>query len=78
MARFIEGYVRRPVTEISAFESSVDMGSAAHRLRLLDLSAKALPGELVIALGQHERRIHRSEDADLADDSEDQGNDGDL
>ncbi|WP_284415886.1 hypothetical protein, partial [Acidovorax sp. SUPP3334] len=71
MARFIEKYVRAPVTEISAFEKAINGDPAKRRIQLLDLGARASAGEIRITLGSHERVIARHEDQSLADDSED-------
>lgn len=71
MARFIEKYVREPVTEISQFEKLMNGDPAKRRLQLLDLNASVIGNELRITLGSYERIIKRKEDASLADDSED-------
>ncbi len=71
MARFIEKYVRAPVTEISAFEQTVNNDSSRKRIQLLDFGARAVAGEIRIQLGTHSRVIPRKEDQSLADDTED-------
>jgi len=69
MSRFIENYVRRPVTDISRFETGGD-GDSPRGLQLLDLKAHSSNNELLITLGIHTRRIARREDASLADETE--------
>lgn len=64
MARFIETYVRTPVAEISSFE--VRNGDQRSHFNLLKLEASVLGSELLLKLGNHERRISRREDASLA------------
>lgn len=71
MARFIEKYVRAPVTDISRFEKIVNGDPTKKKLQLLDLGARASAGEIKITLGSHERIISRREDLSLADDGED-------
>lgn len=78
MARFIEKYVRAPVTEISNFETVVNGDPSKRRLQLLDLQAQAVAGEVRLQLGTHERRILRHEDSALADDSDDGDAETDL
>ena len=73
MAKFIENYVRVPVTAISAFEVASTTDGRHPSFRLLDLAAKVVGNELSIKLGAHERTIRRREDQSLADDSEDDG-----
>lgn len=63
LATFIEKYVRRPITAISAFES----GEATKRLKLLNFEASLVAGNVVFKIGTHERLITRAEDATLAD-----------
>lgn len=70
MARFIEKYVRAPVTEISAFEKTINGDPGKRRIQLLDLGARASAGEIRITLGSHERVIVRNEDQSLANDDE--------
>jgi len=71
MARFIENYVRTPVTAISQFETVVDGDHTKRKLQLLDFAARATAGEIRITLGTHERVITRREDPAMADDTED-------
>lgn len=68
MATFIERYVRTPIAEISAFEVEMDGNTERKRLRLLDLEARMIEGNLVFKIGNHERFITRVEDATLSDD----------
>lgn len=68
MARFIENYVRRPVADISRFESAVDGDPTKKKLQLLDLCARASAGEIKITMGSYERTISRREDLSLSDD----------
>jgi hypothetical protein len=68
MATFIERYVRTPISAISAFEVEMDGGTDRKRLRLLDLEARMIEGDLVFKIGDHERLIARIEDATLSDD----------
>lgn len=68
MAKFIERYVRIPISEISAFEIEVD-GDAEHkRIQLLDLEARMIEGDIVLKIGKHKRLITRVEDATLIND----------
>ena len=71
MARFIEIYVRAPVTEISNFEKTILGNSTKKHIGLLDFGARVSAGKLRIALGTHERVIARHEDPMLADTLED-------
>jgi hypothetical protein len=71
MARFIEKYVRVPVTDISRFEKIVNGDPTKKKFQLLDLGARASSGEIKITLGRHERIISRREDLSFADDGED-------
>lgn len=66
MANFIERYVRRPVSVISAFETDVIMDPERRGLNLLDLAASLNGSRLSIRLGEHERIIERHEDASLS------------
>jgi len=68
MATFIERYVRTPISEISSFEVEVDGGADRKRLRLLDLEARMVEGDIIFKIGEHERLIARVEDATLLDD----------
>jgi hypothetical protein len=68
MATFIEQYVRTPISAISALEIEVDGDTDRNRLRLLDLEARMVEGNLVFKIGKHERFIARVEDATLSDD----------
>ncbi|MEQ1663281.1 MAG: hypothetical protein ABL877_11355 [Thiobacillus sp.] len=65
MATFIERYVRTPISAISAFE--VDGDTDRKRLRLLDLEARMVEGDIVFKIGNYERLIARVEDASLSD-----------
>lgn len=69
MAAFIEKYVRRPVGEISAFESIVGEDPKRRSLVLLDLATKLEGSQLSISLGSFVRRIERHEDPTLATDN---------
>lgn len=71
MATFIEKYVRKPLTEISAFEQAVN-GDEKKCLRLLDLNARIINGDISLKIGSHERLITRQEDSSLADDESEQ------
>lgn len=66
MAAFIERYVRGPLGEISAFEAAIANDPNRRGLVLLDLAAKLNGTELSITLGNHERKIQRDEDPNLA------------
>lgn len=73
MASFIERYVRRPVSEISAFETALANDSTRRGLVLLDLAAALKGSQLTIRLGNHVRTIEREEDPSLAvDDPEEE------
>jgi hypothetical protein len=64
MATFIERYVRIPISVISDFEGE---GDTKH-LKLLDLEARLIAGNVVFKIGPHERLITRAEDKELAND----------
>ena len=66
MANFIERYVRRPVSEISAFETALANDPTRRGLVLLDLAAGLSGCRMTIRLGDHERTIERNEDPSLA------------
>lgn len=66
MANFIERYVRRPVSEISAFETALANDPTRRGLVLLNLAARLDGSQLSIRLGDHERTIERNEDPSLA------------
>lgn len=68
MATFIEQYVRRPVTAISAFETIVEGEPPNRHLHLLDLEARSLEGVILFRVGTHERQIQRQEDMSLSQD----------
>ena len=68
MATFIERYVREPISAISAYEVEVVGDTEKKRLKLLDLSARMVEGDIVFNIGSHERLIARAEDATLSDD----------
>lgn len=70
MATFIEKYVRRPVIEISAFETRVARNSDRKHLSLRDLEVRFVEGEILLKLGQHEHRIQRREDPNLSNNEE--------
>jgi hypothetical protein len=69
MARFIENYVRVPVAQISAFETSAGDDPSRRQMRLLDLSTRLVGNRLDLVIGPHIHQIHRHEDAALADDA---------
>jgi hypothetical protein len=66
MFQFIERYVRKPLSDVSAFEVPGDE-STEPSIKLLDLGAKSESGKLHIQLGSHERMILRKEDKNLSD-----------
>lgn len=66
MAAFIERYVRTPIAAISAFEVEETGEPNLKRIRLLDLEARLVNGDLVFKIGDHERLIARAEDATLS------------
>ena len=68
MASFIEKYVRRPIDEVSAFESLVGEDPLRRSLVLLDLATKLEGSQLSISIGNFVRRIERHEDPALAAD----------
>lgn len=68
MATFIERYVRKPISAISSFEVEVDGETDRKRLKLLDLEARMVEGDIIFKIGEHERFIARVEDALLTDD----------
>lgn len=72
MARFIEKYVRAPVTQISSFEKTINEDPAKRHIQLLDFGARAASGEIRISLGSYERVIIRKEDQALMSESEDE------
>jgi hypothetical protein len=67
MAKFIERYVRKPISEISTFEIDLDEATGHKRLRLLDLEARMVEGNLMFRFGDHERFIKRVEDMTLSE-----------
>jgi hypothetical protein len=67
LAKFIEKYVRIPISEISTFESVLDDTTEHKRLRLLDLEARIIEGNLMLKFGNHERFIKRLEDISLSE-----------
>jgi len=71
MAEFIERYVRKPITEVTYFET-IDPDTQARNITLLDFGAKFNDGDIVLTLGAHERTIFRAEDRalDSLDDDE--------
>lgn len=71
MAAFIEKYVRRPVGEVSAFESVVGTDPKRRSLVLLNLATKLEGSQMSISLGSFVRRIERHEDPSLASDDDD-------
>lgn len=71
MAQFIERYVRRPITEVTVFET-VDADTDDRNIMLLDLGAKLDNGDIVLSLGAHTRRIIRAEDSSLESPDEDE------
>jgi len=73
MARFIEKYVRSPISDISRFEKAANGDPSKKKLQLLDLAASASAGEIKIMLGGHERMIARHENLSLSDDGDDGG-----
>ena len=70
MAKFIERYVRVPVSRISSFEKAIEGDPSRRDLVLLDLSAKLEGNGLTIALGEHERYVVRHEDPRLSEEGE--------
>jgi hypothetical protein len=70
MAAFIEKYVRRPVGEVSAFESVVGADPKRRSLVLLNLATKLEGSQMSISLGDFVRRIERHEDPLLASDDD--------
>jgi len=68
MSKFIEKYVRRPIQDISRFETTIDGDLSRRKIQLLDLSAKIQGDAIVVSLGEHIRHIPRSEDINLTDD----------
>jgi hypothetical protein len=73
MAAFIEKYVRRPIGEVSAFESMVGGDPKRRSLVLLDLAAKLEGSQLSISIGTFERLIERHEDPTLSTDNGEPG-----
>ena len=68
MAKFIERYVRTPISAISYFEENMDGETNRKRIRLLDLGARMVDGDIIFKIGGHERFIARVEDVTLSDD----------
>jgi hypothetical protein len=68
MATFIERYVRMPISEISAFEAEIDGDTERKQIRLLNLEARLIEGNIMFKIGDHERFIARVENAALSDD----------
>jgi hypothetical protein len=58
MARFIEQYVRKPVAQISKFETPATQNGGKRRFALLDLEAKHMAGKIVLNLGKQQLASH--------------------
>lgn len=71
MARFIEKYVRKPIEDISRFETQCAPGELKTRFDLLDFSAQHSGGRIIFKLGSHIRDIQRNEDSSLAEADDD-------
>ncbi|WP_443191757.1 hypothetical protein [Pseudomonas indica] len=67
MSRFIENYVRRPIEDISRFETQCELGEPKAQFELLDFSAQHRGDRIIFQLGSHVRDIRRSVDISLAE-----------
>lgn len=67
MSTFIEKYVRRPIEDISRFESTCELGSGRRSIDLLDFRASYRGDQIVIQVGDHHRDLQRREDPRLAE-----------
>lgn len=67
MSTFIEKYVRRPIEDISRFESVCELGSGRRSIDLLDFRASYRGDQIVIQVGDHHRGLQRREDPRLAE-----------
>lgn len=70
MSRFIEKYVRRPIEEISRFESSNAADDSKKEIELLDFHASYHKNKILFRLGSYNRSIIRHEDLSLSGDDE--------
>lgn len=75
MSKFIEKYVRRPIEDISKFETECEHGSGRKNIDLLDIQASHLGDKVVIQLGQYRREVQRREDPNLLEDACDEASD---
>lgn len=67
MSTFIEKYVRRPIEDISRFETVCELGSGRRSIDLLDFRASYRGDQIVIQVGDHHRDLQRREDPRLAE-----------
>lgn len=70
MSRFIEKYVRRPIEDISRFETEHESGGNRKQIDLLDLHASYQRDQIVLQLGEYTRNIKRREDLALSEPEE--------
>lgn len=75
MSKFIEKYIRRPIRDISFFEQELMEDSGKRTIQLLDLQAKLEGEQIILQLGDHVRRIQRSEDPNLTDEEDGESTD---
>ena len=66
MSKFIEHYVKRPVFEVSQFEADVGQSE------LLTFIARLEGNEILLSLGNHQKRIQRREDPTLENDDDEE------
>ncbi|TSD68632.1 restriction endonuclease [Pseudomonas sp. KBS0710] len=72
MSRFIEKYVRRPIEEISRFESTSTTDENRKEIKLLDFHASYQKNRILFQLGNNHRVISRHEDPSLSGDDEEE------
>ncbi|QXH57179.1 hypothetical protein [Pseudomonas maumuensis] len=69
MSKFIEKYVRRPIEDISRFETACEFGSGRKSIALLDIRASYQGDQVVIHLGDYRRDVQRREDPSLSEEA---------
>ncbi len=67
MAKFIERYVRVPISATSAFELDMARDPKMTEFKLLNLEARMMSGQLILKLGDYERSIIRTNDSSASE-----------
>ena len=67
MSKFIDKYVRRPIEDISRFETACELGTGRKSINLLDIHASYQRDQITIKLGEYRRDIQRREDPNLSE-----------